>query len=144
MERNKCDALKQSLSPRRDDEEKYIFEILGLDLKDWPPPHRMPRKTLNEKYHRLSEIMEDHNFILEFSSKIPILDAYRYLTEVLLYEKDYDLNEGWTCRVTGCGGDCPGCFQREYCYVLTDTWTQEEMEIELICRCKQDAGIRNS
>jgi hypothetical protein len=68
MERKKRDPLKPYLSLRRDDNEKFIFEILGLDPKEWPPPHRMTRQALNEKYQRLSQIMEEQNFIMEHTS----------------------------------------------------------------------------
>lgn len=143
MKRKKNDSIEPYLSPRRDDEEKFIFEILGIDPKDWLPPYRMTHKTLKEKYQRLSQIMEEQNFILEFSEKLPLLEAYRHLTEVFLYEKDYAMNKGWVCHVTGCGGDCPSCFQREYCDFINEVWTHEKMEAELRRRCEHAAGLKH-
>jgi hypothetical protein len=135
MKSLKNDLNARYLSPRKDDTEKHIYELLKMEPKDWPPPFRMTDEAIKEKYARLSQILEKNRYIIEFAEALPIHDAYRYLTEVFLYTKSYELNEGWVCHVTGCGGDCPGCFQRDYCDALSDIWTQEEMEAELIQRC---------
>jgi hypothetical protein len=37
------------------------------------------------------------------------------LSEVLLFEMETEMFKGCFCIVTGCEGDCPGCFQMNYC-----------------------------
>jgi hypothetical protein len=131
--------MEDYLSPRKNSEERYIFEILDLDLSNWPPPFRLNRMSLIKKYRLLKKIMEKKRFFLEFAEKLPLVDAYRYLTETFIYDKEYEMNDGWRCIVTGCGGDCPSCFQKDYCDSVEDIWSKEEMEKELIRRCREVA-----
>ena len=123
-------------SSRKSPIEKCIHEILGILPNDWPPPFRLSTKCVENRYRELVKILERHNFFVEFAEAVPVSEVYRYLTEIFLHDKDYELNDGWRCSVTGCGGDCPSCFQREYCDLVTEIWTQEEMERELVRRCE--------
>ena len=66
-----------------------------------------------------------YNFVLELSEKLPVLEVYRYLTEIFLHEEETVLTKGWVCHITGCVGDCPSCFQLDYC-----EFKPEEMEVE--------------
>jgi hypothetical protein len=109
------DIFEVHFSSLKNAEEKPVFEILNIDPKDFPLVQHIGSNTVKRKFKKLKRIMEKHNFILELSEKLPVSEAYRYLTEVFLYENETAQTKGWTCHITGCTGDCPRCFQLEYC-----------------------------
>ena len=124
-------------------EEKPIFEILNVDPKKYPSPEAMKKSQIKRKFRKLKRKLEKNSFVLEFSEKLPVMEAYRYLSETLLYERDtIHLAKGYTSHVTGCGGDCPSCFQLAYCDVKYDSWTEKELKKEIDRRRKEDTKSR--
>lgn len=119
-------------------EEKRVFEILGINPNDFPPVNRLTQEELQSKFELLIEIMAEHNFIYELTEDLPISIAYRYLTEEFLHEFESVLPDGWMCHVNGCGGDCPSCFQADYCQIKDDIWSREELEAERLRRQEED------
>jgi hypothetical protein len=112
-------------------EEKPIFEILNVDPKNYPAPDSLSKRKVNRKFRKLKRKLERNSFALEFSERIPVLEAYRYLVCTLLYEKDnIHLAKGYISHITGCCGDCPDCFQLDYCDVKCELWTDEEIKNE--------------
>lgn len=98
-------------------EERPIYEILRIKLKDYPPASSLNKQELGQKFEKLKKIMRKYNFSYELSDKLPIAEAYRYLTEVFLPDYETTIPGGWACHVTGCHGNCPDCIQKDYCDV---------------------------
>ena len=121
-------------------EEKHVYEILGVNPKDFPPASCLSDEELRLKFEWLIQIMSEHNFIYELAENLPISVAYRYLTEEFLYEFETVLSDGWACHVHGCGGDCPGCFQADYCEIKDEIWSKEELEAECLKRQRKNGG----
>lgn len=123
-------------------EEKPIFEILNVDPKDYPSPESMTERQVKRKYRKLKRKLEKNSFILEYSEKVPVLEAYRYLAGYLLYQGDtIHLAKGYTCHILGCSGDCPDCFQLNCCDVKYDFWTDEELSKEI--KRRRGEGIQS-
>ena len=97
------------------------------------------------KFDLLLQIMSEHNFIYELSEKLPINIAYRYLIEEFLHDFENVLPDGWRCHVNGCGGDCPSCFQLDYCDLKDDIWPKEELDAERLKRQREDdeSGLKD-
>ena len=113
-------------------EDKPIFEIINVDPKNYPSPDTLTEKQVKRKYSKLKRKLEKNSYVLEFSGKIPVLDVYRYLACTLLYEEDPAfVPKGYTCHINGCHGDCPDCFQLNYCEVKYDSWTDEDLKKEI-------------
>jgi hypothetical protein len=115
------DIFEEHFSSLRNGEEKPVFEILNIDPKDYPLVQHIESSKVKRKFKKLKRVMEKHNFILELSEKLPVSEAYKYLTEVFLYESETAQTKGWTCHITGCTGDCPRCFQLNYCELKDET-----------------------
>ena len=121
-------------------EEKHVYEILGVNPNDFPPASCLSDEELRLKFELLIQIMSEHNFIYELAENLPISVAYRYLTEEFLYEFETVLPDGCICHVHGCGGDCPGCFQADYCEIKDEIWSKEELEAERLKRQRKNGG----
>ena len=62
--------------------EKPIFEILNVDPKNYPSPESLSERQVKQKFKELKRKLEKNSFVLEFSEKLPVLEAYRYLAGV--------------------------------------------------------------
>jgi len=135
--------FEQSMRALEYGEEKPIFEILNVDPNKYPSPEALKKRQIKRKFRKLKRKLEINSFSLELSEKLPVLEAYRYLAETLLYERDtIHLAKGYTSHVTGCGSDCPSCFQLDYCDLKYDCWTEEELQKEIDWRRKEDTQNR--
>jgi hypothetical protein len=124
-------------------EEKPIFEILNVDPNKYPSPEAMKKRQIKRKFRKLKRKLEKNSFSLELSEKLPALEAYRYLAETLLYERDtIHLAKGYTSHVAGCSSDCPSCFQLDYCDLKYDCWTEGKLQKEIDRRRKEDTLSR--
>ncbi len=120
--------FEQSMKALEHGEEIPIFEILKVDPKDYPPPQTMKMKKVKRKLRKLKRIFEKNSFLLELSEKLPVLETYRYLTEKVLFEKNnVHLAKGYTCHITGCTGNCPECFQMNYCDIFSEILVDEKL-----------------
>jgi len=125
------EEFKKNMMALENGEEKPIFEILNVEPKNYPSPESLSEKQVKRKFKKLKRKLEKNSFVLDFQEKVPVLGANRYLAETLLYEEDnIHLAKGYTCHILGCDGDCPDCFQLDYCEVKYDTWTDEEITNE--------------
>ncbi len=112
-------------------EDKPIFEILNVDPKNYPSPDMLTDKKVKRKYSKLKRKLKKNSYVLEFSEQIPVLEAYRYMVCTLLYEESPAfVPKGYTSHINGCSGDCPDCFQLDYCEVKCDSWTDEDIRKE--------------
>lgn len=120
-------------------EEKPIFEIINVDSKKYPSPDSMKKSQVKRKYRKLKRKLEKNSFVLEFVGKLPVVEAYRYVAGTLLYQEDtIHLAKGYTCHVSGCGGDCPRCFQFDFCDFKYECWTEEDLKKEIDRRRNED------
>jgi len=123
-------------------EDKSIFEVINVDHNDYPSPDLLTEKQVKRKYSKLKRKLNKNSYILEFSEQIPVLDAYRYLACTLLYEEDPAfVPKGYTSHINGCSGDCPDCFQLDFCEVKYDSWTDEEITKEKEHRQKKSSQV---
>ncbi len=111
-------------------EQKRVFEILGVEPKDFPPGARLSEKEIKTKFNQLVDIMAAHNFVYELSKDLPLPLAYEYLRGDFLHDMETVMMGGWSTHVDGCTGDCPSCFQQDYCQTKSEIWTANELEAE--------------
>ena len=137
------EEFEKNIMALENGEEKPIFEIINVNPNKYPSPEAMKKRQVKRKFRKLKRKLEKNYFVLELSEKLPVLEAYRYLAGTLLYEGDtiHSAN-GYTSHVTGCGGDCPSCFQLDFCDFKYDCWTEEELKKERDRRRKEDPQSR--
>jgi len=109
---------------------KPTYEILEINLKDFPPVDQLSEEQLQQKFNALMDILDNHSFYYDLREGLPIEIAYKYLTEDFLLQETEIMPEGWVTHIDGCGGWCPSCFQLDYCDIWQETWTKEEIEKE--------------
>ena len=131
--------LKNVLSLQKTPE-KPIYQILNIDPVDYPSAQMLNDAQLKEKYLSLLTELRNHGFIYQLVESLPKRIAYRYLAEKLLFEEFPLIPQGWQYYIDGCSGDCPGCFQANYCQVKDDIWSADELELE---RRKRQEQLEN-
>ena len=109
---------------------KPVYEIIGINPKDFPPASKLTKEEIKAGFEKLLKIFEDHGISYDVNEKVPIEVSYRFSTEDYLLSKVQDLpiDFGWT--IDGCSGDCPSCFQVDYCENKDDIWPAEELNAE--------------
>jgi len=106
--------------------ERPVYEILGIKLSDFPPVQCLSPGKLKRKFRRLIRILSKHHFHCELRPGLPMRDIYRYLTESFIVDKEVPNPKGSLCIISGCTGDCPACFQKEYCDIYFDSASMRE------------------
>lgn len=119
-------------------EYKPVYEIIGVDPKDFPPVELLNEEEIQKEFDKLIKIFEDHGISYDVNDNVPVEVSYRYLTEDYLLSESQDLPKdfGWT--IDGCSGDCPSCFQADYCVSKDDLWPEEELKAERKRRLEED------
>lgn len=120
-------------------EYKPVYEIIGVDPKSFPPADQLSKEEMEIEFNKLLDIFEEHGIKYGVSEDVPIEVSYRYLTEDYILSKSQDLPKdfGWT--IDGCSGDCPSCFQIDYCKSKDDTWSPEELKAEI--KRREEEGL---
>jgi len=106
---------------------KPVHEILGVDPKSFPPADLLSENELKAEMDRLFRLFDEHGMTYDLKEGIPLKVSYKFLTEEYLLEESSDI-PGWV--IDGCSGDCPSCFQADYCDVKDDIWGEEELKAE--------------
>ena len=114
---------------------KPLYEIIEVNPDDFPPAAQLTKDEINSKFELLLKCLEDHGISYDVSDKVPVEVSYRFLVEDYLHEVLSDCF-GW--HIDGCSGDCPSCFQVNYCDIVNDTWTPEELKKEQKRRLLED------
>jgi hypothetical protein len=111
-------------------EYKPVFEIIGVDLADFPPADTLTKDELAAAFKKLIQIFDEHGISWGVKEAVPVEVSYRFLTEDYLLSESQDVpaDFGWT--IDGCSGDCPDCFQADYCKTKDDIWPPEELDAE--------------
>ncbi len=107
---------------------KPVYEILGIDLADFPPSSQLSAAEVSDHFDKLIEIMREHQFSYELQEDLPQELAYNYLVTDFLYRSEHVLPKTIVSHVTGCDGWCPTCFQIEYCRIKDEIWTTEDLQ----------------
>ncbi len=120
-------------------EYKPVYEIIGVDPKSFPPADALTKEEMEVEFNKLLDIFEEHGINYGVSEDVPIEVSYRYLIEDYILSESQDLPKdfGWT--IDGCSGDCPSCFQIDYCKSKDDTWSPEELKAEI--KRREEEGL---
>jgi len=82
----------------------------------FPPVEAMSEEELGEKLNDIEAILGEHNIIIELSPELPDTILYEYLVkEVIPHEEIFEDPLGFRLHINGCDGNCPECFQLDYC-----------------------------
>lgn len=111
-------------------EYKVVYEILGIAPTDFPAAETLSDKEIEKNYERLVELLEKHNMYVDMQEGLPAKLAYKYLIEEYLFEETQEVS-GFDIIIDGCSGDCPGCFQMDYCNIKDDIWPPEKLKAEI-------------
>ncbi len=109
---------------------KPLYEIIDVNPDDFPPAEKLSKDEINSKFNLLIKCFEDQGFSYDVSDKVPVEVSYRFLTEDYLHEPHEVLPDNFGWHIDGCSGDCPSCFQVNYCDSVNDIWTPEELKKE--------------
>jgi hypothetical protein len=120
-------------------ERKPISEIIGVSITDYPVANKLTENEITKKLDELIEVFEKNEIALGLIEGMPDRLVYKFLVEEYLFDKD-NLHpvgiSGWV--IDGCSGDCPSCFQLEYCSSKDDTWPPDELAAEIKRRKEED------
>ncbi|OFX18636.1 MAG: hypothetical protein A2033_16600 [Bacteroidetes bacterium GWA2_31_9] len=119
-------------------EQKIVNEVLNINPKEFPPSEKLSEKELKQKLEQFINILEKHGFSYNLCKELPNEIAYDYLTKNFLNSITDVMPEGWVHHIDGCGGDCPSCFQANYCKIKNKNWTPEEFDAEVKRRLEED------
>ncbi len=116
-------------------EYKPICEILGIDIRDFPSVGLLSKEEIDDYLTDLTNVLEEHQIFLELKEGLPIDLVYKYLVEEYLLEESHVI-PGFSMHIDGCDGDCPSCFQLNYCDSKDDIWPPKELAAEIKRRKK--------
>ena len=120
-------------------EQKPVYVVLGVKPTDFPPSEQLSQEEITIKLEQFINILEERGFAYSLVNKLPDEIAYDYLTKEFLFDNTDVMPEGWVQHLDGCGGDCPSCFQANYCDSKNETWSPEEFDAEIKRRLKEDS-----
>jgi len=89
----------------------------------FPPIDQLDGRKLKEKLAAIEEVFEANHIELALAAKLPDEITYKYLTEeVLLEPAGFPIgpDSPSTCVLDGCHGNCPDCFQEDYCEIAAE------------------------
>ncbi len=107
-----------------------VHEIIGVNPEDYPPAESLSETEIKTKLRELIDILERHQMYYEINENVPEKLSYQYLTQDYLFSETQQI-EGYETFVDGCSGDCPSCFQIDYCENKNDIWSPGELEEEI-------------
>ncbi len=116
---------------------KPLYEILGIDPREYPPVDLLSEDEISNYLQKLISLLEAQRFHLQLQESVPNNIIYQFLTKEYLLEQTENIH-GIDCIIDGCGGDCPSCFQKDYCSIKDDIWPPDELNAEIERRKKKD------
>ena len=120
-------------------EVKPLYEILGIDPKEYPPVDSLLESEIAAYLEELTGLFEKHQIYLDLREGVPDKVIYQFLTEEYLLEQT-EVVPGFDHIIDGCSGDCPSCFQMDYCSSKDDIWPPDELKAEIERRRKEEEG----
>ncbi|OFX57036.1 MAG: hypothetical protein A2046_07570 [Bacteroidetes bacterium GWA2_30_7] len=119
-------------------EQKPVYEVLGVNPHDYTDVEQLSKDELKLKLEELINLLEEHSFAYSIFNELPDEVVYNYLTKKFLFDITDVMPEGWVHHLDGCCGDCPSCFQLDYCENKNEIWTPEELDSEIKRRLEED------
>lgn len=104
------------------EEDRPLIHIFPKDFT-FPPVHEMDATQLDEKLNAIEDIFEENYIELALVDDLPDKLIYQFLIEEVLPEPidfPFGPDDSSICCINGCGGDCPTCFQKDYCDIAAD------------------------
>ncbi len=121
-------------------EQKPLFEIAGIKRTDFPDSEELTDHEIDRKLKEIVAVLEKNGSELGLIADVPDRIVYKFLVEDYLFDKD-NLHPvgigGWV--IDGCSGDCPSCFQLDYCSTKDDIWPPDELAAEIKRRKEEDS-----
>ncbi len=120
-------------------EQKPVSEITGLNKTDFPLAEELTDNEIDQKLNNIVEVLKKHEITLGLIEGVPDRIVYKFLIEDYLFDEHNLHPEGIGGYVIdGCSGDCPSCFQMEYCSSKNDIWPPDELAAEIKRRKEED------
>ena len=120
-------------------EQKPIFEIAGIKRTDYPDSEELSDNEVDQILKEIIVVLEKNGVALGLIADVPNRIVYKFLVEDYLFDKN-NLHPvglgGWV--IDGCSGDCPSCFQLDYCTTKDDIWPPDELAAEIKRRKEED------
>lgn len=120
-----------------DAETKPLYEILNVDPKKYPPVSLLSESEIAGYLDEITGLFETHRIYLDLQEGVPDKVIYQFLTEEYLFEQT-EVIPGFDHIIDGCSGDCPSCFQMDYCSSKDDIWPPDELKAEIERRKKEN------
>lgn len=117
-------------------EYKPVFEMIGINMDDFPKAETLSKEEIEKYLKEIIELLENNNMLFEINEGVPANISYKFLTEDYLLEESQVI-PGFTMHIDGCSGDCPDCFQIDYCDTKNDIWPPEKLDAEIKRRAKE-------
>lgn len=120
-------------------ERKPVAEIIGVKQADFPTEESLSDSEVSRKLNEILMFFKKHEITLDLNKNIPDRVIYKFLTEEYLFDNAEAYPEGiGGLFIDGCSGDCPSCFQIEYCSSKDDIWPPDELAAEIKRRREED------
>lgn len=118
---------------------KPLSEITGLKRADYPASSELTDNEIDQKLNVIVGFLEKNGITLGLVADVPNRIVYKYLVEDYLFDSGelYPVGIGGMV-IDGCSGDCPSCFQMDYCKSKDDIWPPDEMAAEIKRRKEED------
>lgn len=107
-----------------------VYKLLNIKHSDFPKVEELNNEQIEVEFKRLIKLLEKYKISYCVNEDVPMEISYRYLTEDYLFSEMLNLPHefGWT--IDGCSGDCPRCFQADYCKNKDKIWSEKEFNEE--------------
>lgn len=99
-------------------------------IPEFPPEEKLNDEELEKEFARLIGELAARHIQYGLCEKLPMRIAYKYLTEEYMNGEVKLLEGGGNILIDGCSGDCPSCFQVDYCNSVAEIWDKDELEKE--------------
>jgi hypothetical protein len=82
-----------------------------------PDEKALSDEQIVQKLNEIYDILSSNNIKFGFATELPDRILYKHLTQDFIPDELIHPSTlaGFTCILDGCNGDCPECFQKDYC-----------------------------
>lgn len=94
--------------------EPLRWDLLA-EMEEYGPLDGMSDREVRRALREIERKLADRGVVLELQEQVPPRLVFAYLQKTMKNEGFQYVAPGTTTHVTGCGGWCPGCFQRPWC-----------------------------
>lgn len=102
-----------------DKEPEVLISSLFPDCSEFPDEKMLSDVQIVQKLDEIYKTLSAYNIEFGFSEELPDRVLYKHLTEEVIPEDTIHASTqaGFTCVLDGCSGNCPDCFQKDYCKI---------------------------